>query len=179
MRHLRRAIERELVARCVRDGEHRSRLDRAADQAVIDEVEPRDVRGLLHRLADGSFVAPRPAKADIAGRGLMQLRRVSRFGDAGIDHSRQGRIVDVEEFSGIERLLARLADDDGDRLADMAHALARKRPARRLRHRLAIGAADRPQRAHRTDMIGGHVGATEDGDDARRGRRPRRVDLAD
>ena len=94
MRHLRRAIERELVARCIRDGQHRSRLDRAADQAVIDEVEPRDVRGLLHRLADGSFVAPRPAKADIAGRGLMQLRRVSRFGDAGIDQSRQGRIVD-------------------------------------------------------------------------------------
>jgi hypothetical protein len=28
-------------------------------------------------------------------------------------------------------------------------------------------------------MIGGHVGATEDGDDARRGRRPRRIDLAD
>ena len=55
--------------------------------------------------------------------------------------------------------------------ADMAHALARKRPARRLRHRLAVGAADRPQRRHRTDMVGGHVGAGEDGDDARRGRR--------
>ena len=28
-------------------------------------------------------------------------------------------------------------------------------------------------------MVGGHVGAGEDGDDAGRGRRPRRVDLAD
>jgi hypothetical protein len=132
----------------------------------------------VHCLADGGRVAARPVKTDIAGRRVVQLLRLRRYGAAGIDDSRQGRIIDVEKLGGIERLLARPPNYDGDRLADVADALARECPTRRLRHRFAIGAADRPQCAHRTDTVGGHVGAAENGDHARRGRCLRSIDVA-
>jgi hypothetical protein len=170
MRHLRRAVERELVARSVRHCQHRARLDGAADEAVVDEIKPRHMRRLLRRLADRGFVAARPAKADIARRGFMQLLRPRRGGGAGIDRRRQQRIVDIEQLGGIERLLARLANNDRNRLANMTHALARQRPAWRLCHRRAVGASDRPQRAHRADMIASHVGAAENRDHAGRRR---------
>jgi hypothetical protein len=76
-------------------------------------------------------------------------------------------------------MFARLRDHRGNGLADVAHALARQRPTRRFRHSAAIARADRPERAHRADLIGGHVTAGENGDDARRSAGPRSVNVAD
>ena len=70
-------------------------------------------------------------------------------------------------------------DHRDHRLAHMAHRAARERIARRLRHLAAVTRADDPERPHRQDAVGRHVGAGEDGDDAGRGGRRRRVDLAD
>ena len=60
MRHLRRAIKRELAGAAV--GQHRTRLDRSADQPVVDEVEPHDMRRAVERLA-----APRPHRRAQSG----------------------------------------------------------------------------------------------------------------
>ena len=56
----------------------------------------------------------------------------------------------------------------------MAHRAARQRKARRLGHRRAVARADRPQRPHRADAVGRHVGAGEHGDDAGQRLRPPR-----
>ncbi len=45
VRDLGRDIKRELVASRIANRQHRARFERRADQAVVDEVEPRNVRG--------------------------------------------------------------------------------------------------------------------------------------
>jgi hypothetical protein len=66
MRRLRRAVERKLLALRINDADNRARLDRRADQAVVDEIDCDHVRGRSQRRAHGGFVAARPAKADVA-----------------------------------------------------------------------------------------------------------------
>ena len=59
-------------------GQHRARLDRGADQPVVDEVELDHMGRAVERLAHRGLVAAREAEADVAGRRVVQLRRVLR-----------------------------------------------------------------------------------------------------
>ena len=70
MGHLRRDMERELFAPDLRRRHHRARLERGADQTIVDELEARDMRRDLHRLAHRRLVPARPAEADV-GRGTV------------------------------------------------------------------------------------------------------------
>ena len=79
VRRLRRAIEREPVGHRVDRGDRGARLDRRADQPVVDEVDRDDMRRRLERRAYRRFVAARRAKADVAGRFRVQLRRAGRL----------------------------------------------------------------------------------------------------
>ena len=150
VRHLGRAVERELVARRIDGRDRGARLDRRPDQAVVDEIDARHMGGGLQRLLHRRFVAARPAEADIAGRIVVELRRARLDRRARIDHDRQRRIGDLDRLGGVERLRARFGDDGGDRLADMADRVARERTARRLGHRPAVARADDPERPHGT-----------------------------
>ena len=123
--------------------------------------------GAVERLAHGGFIAPREAKADVARRGVMQLRRVLCHRRAAIDDDRQRLVVHLREDQRRPAPAAAcLGNDRGNGFADMPHRAARQRPARRLGHRLAIRALDGPKRRHGTDLVGGHIGAGEHGDDA-------------
>jgi hypothetical protein len=73
----------------------------------------------------------------------------------------------LHQFGGIACLSQCFGKDDSYRLADMAHPVARQGPARRFRHRRAVGRGDGPQRRHWSDIVGRHVRASEYGGDAR------------
>ena len=122
------------------------------------------VRGLCKHLF-WIAVAEAAFAGEIAVQAFMQhrLRRIERR--ERIDHRRQRLVVDLDQ---VERVLGEIAvggDDDRDRLADIAHAADRDRPAfdRRL---------DPDRKACRQR---GYLVAGDDGDDARRG--ARRVDI--
>jgi hypothetical protein len=179
MGRLRGGIEREAVGARIDRGDHRARLDRATDQAIVDEIERDLVRSGLERLAHRGLVAARPAEADIAGRGLVQLRRAWHQRGTHVGHGGQRLVVDTDQLGRILGLRQSLGDDDRDRLAVVAHGLARERVARRLHHRRSIAGADDPERPHRRDAVRGHVDTGEDRGDAGRRARRRSVDLAD
>ena len=177
--HLRGRVERERIPVGARERDRRARLDGAAGEPVVVELQFDGVRGLRERTLDRCGVAALPAEAHVARRVGVQLRcadreRIRRRGRRG-----QRLVIDLDELGGVERRAAALRQNDRHRLADVPHALARERPARRLGHRRAVVRADRPQRTHRPDAVRRHVGADEDRDDAGGGRRRTDVDRAD
>jgi hypothetical protein len=76
----------------------------------------------------------------------------------------QDFVIDFDPFRGILRGGQRLGDRDRDRLSDVTHLVARQGKALRLGHRPAVRRRDRPHRPHRTDPVGAHVLAGEEGD---------------
>ena len=134
---------------------------RLLTRSIVDHVG-----GRCERRAHRGFVAARPAKADVAGRGLVQLRRVRRLRGARVGDGGKRLVIDLDALGGVGGLRQRLGDHRHDRLAAMAHGAARQREARRLRHRRAVARAHRPQRPHRRHAVRRHVGAGEHRDHA-------------
>ena len=178
MRYLRGAIERKLAVRAA-VGQNGARLDCRADQAVVDEVETHHMCGGAKGFAHGDFVAAREAEADVAGRGLVKLRRIVAHRGFRIGHRWQRLIINLHEIGSVTRLRQCLGNDGGHRLADVADCPARQRPTRRLRHRLAVGRFDGPKRHHGAEVVGRHIRAGEHGDDTRLTSRWCAIDLAD
>ena len=84
-----------------------------------------------------------------------------------VDHDGQRIVVDLDRLGRQLRLLERVGDDEGDRVADMAHGVEAEE--RMLRH-LLVGAVDLAE----LDLAGqagdvGHVRAGEDEMDPRHG----------
>jgi hypothetical protein len=105
----------------------------------------------------------------------VKERGIGRRRDPDIHNSRPDLIVNTDKIGGIERLSVTFGDDQRHRFAHMPDTIPRQSPPWRLRHRLAACASDCPQRAHRTNAVPFHIGATENGDHACR--RPRRRDI--
>ena len=158
---LRGGVEREPAAVRLGGGDGRARLDRRSHQAVVDEIDRDHVGGRGERRAYRGLVAARPAKADVAGRGLVQLRRLRRLRGACVGDGGKRFVVDLDPLGGIGCLRQRLRDHRHDRFPTVAHRGARQREARRLHHRRAVARAHRPQRPHRRHAVRGHVGADE------------------
>ena len=173
-----RRIEREPAAIRLGGGDGRARLDRRAHQAVVDEIDRDHVGGRCERRAHRGLVAARPAEADIAGRGLVQLRRARRLRGAGVGDGGERLVIDLDALGGIGGLRQRLRDHRHDRFTAMAHRGARQREARRLHHRRAVARANRPQRPHRRHAVRRHVGAGEHSHHAGHGLGGRGVDPA-
>jgi hypothetical protein len=108
----------------------------------------------------------------------MQLRRAFCLRSAHINNRGQRRIVDGDALGAVHRLPARLGNHRGDRLADVAHDIARQRKARRLGHGFAVARLNDPQRPHGPDAVGGHVVSAEHRDDARTSARRGCIDRA-
>ena len=104
---------------------------------------------------------------------LVQQRRAGARRLLRIDDGRQRFVVDGDQRRRVFGLVAVPGDDAGDRLADIAHFVARQRKNRRgviIRH-----ARGRDQRLDRVAQIV----RREHRDDARRGARRRAIDGAD
>src|SRR3954454_19563950 len=66
---------------------------------------------------------------EIGAKPVMQHRERGIERRAWIDDRRQWLIIDLDQFERILREVAAAGNDDPDRLADIAHALDRDRPA--------------------------------------------------
>src|SRR5262245_53684539 len=152
MRRLRRAVERELLALRIDGADDRAWLDRRPDQAVVDAIDRDHVGGGTQRRAHGGFVAARPAKAYVGSGAGMELRRALSLRRARVGDGGERRVVDLEALGRVDGLRKGCGDDGRDRLADVAHRLARARsaPARPWASRRAIArptaAASAPRR---------------------------------
>ena len=108
-----------------------ARLDRRADQAIVDEIDRDLVRGRSQRRAHRGFVAARPAKADIAGcRRRAAAARPGACAARASVTAGSGCVIDLDALGRIRRLRKVSAIDHRHRLADMTHrARARARSA--------------------------------------------------
>ena len=170
-------IERIAVVGAAVRSNRRARLDRVGDQPVVDDVELRDVRGLGEGGVHRRLVAQRPRVALVAGCPVVDLRRTGLQRVDAIDHCGKLVVIDDDELGGILRLVRRLGDDEGDRIAHVADLALREHRVRRLVHRLAVGARDEPAAGQSVDA--GEIVGSEDGHDPGGRLRLARVDLAD
>ena len=128
-----------------------ARLHRGDNQALIDDGDARDMRGLgesvAHRFLARGRIGGRagPVDGDIAGHVVMHLRRAGFHRVAHIGDRRQRVILDIDQLRAVERREFALRDHGNDRLADMRHALARER--RPVRHAPAACRLSRPEPA--------------------------------
>ena len=176
MRVLARRVEREGILALVPFADRRAGLHRIGNEAIVDEVDLRDVLRRREGRVGRGLVAEMPVvdcvvRRDIVNDGSRRLR----FRE--IDDRRQDFVVDLDQFRRILRLRQGVGDDDGDMVAHIAHFALRKRRMRTRLHRRSVLGHDHPAADQPADA--GDVVAREDIDHTRRRLRGRRVDAAD
>ena len=83
----------------------------------------------------GALVAPLEAVGEVSGDLVPQARCRGRKGGSTVNHGGERAVGDLDALRRIEGGTLALGDDEGDRVADMAHALACQRVARRGQQR--------------------------------------------
>ena len=148
-----------------------ARLDRHHDDAVVHHLDGDDMGGVLHRLRHGIVVALLEMEGEIARRLVPERRRAVRKSRHAVDDGRQRLVVDLDQLGRLARRLDAVGDDEGHRIADMAHAAIGQRRPRRHDQRL-----HRRQAGQGTESVGREIGRGGDEMHAgeRRGRRQRR-----
>ena len=125
MRHLGGAVQFEDVARGVVAADGAARLQRHAAVAADREIELDHCIGAREHGVDVAVALAHDGRLGVAaGRELAGLR-------IGGEQHRQFGDLDVDEVGGILRDVGIGGEHRGDRLADIAHAIARE-------HRLAV-----------------------------------------
>ena len=148
------------------------RVDPRDDVAASDDpVSPGE--GRLGRRA----VAGLEDVADVVGTLVPHRRGAGLGGLRGRGHRRQRLVVDLDEVGRVLGLGAGLGDDERDRVAHVPHAVAGETPMGAGEHRRAVRALALERHGHRAEAV--DVGAGEDGEDAGRAPRRRRVDRAE
>jgi len=165
---LRREPEREDVRRALVRREHRARLERCGDQARCTDARARDDVRVRECFVDARGAAV-PAHEDVVRRLLVQ--RSSRLRVARVDERRELLDLDDNELRGVRCQRRALGDDERDRLAHVAHAVAREH---RMRDRHDVRAA-----RHERERVGVEVGRRQHGTHPPRRERGRRVDPDD
>ncbi len=150
------------------DGNDRARFERGARDAVIDQIALDHMFGAGKRRVHGGLIAALESQYLVARRLRMQLHCARCDRIPHVDHGRQRFPVDFDQFGGVERLVACRGHHHRDRLTNMARDAPRQGPARRVDHLRAVHARQDPQRGHRPDFVGGHVGAGKHRDDTGR-----------
>ncbi len=102
-----------------------------------------------------------------------------RRGGGGAGDERQVGVVDGDELGGLGGGLRALGHDEGDALADVAHAPDRQDGMGRHEHGRAVAPVARHEVGKGAEAVGLGVGAGQDGEDARVRQRGGRVDAED
>ena len=165
MRILRGVPEREIAGAGIVFGDGDARLHGVGNQAIVDDVEPRDVLRAFDRRIHRLGVAEMPLIYRVPGRGLVDRRRALRLGH--VDHRRQHLIVDLDLLGRVFALRGRFGDHHRDRIADIAGLARRDRRMRRHLHRRAVLGMDHPAANEIADLVGREIRAGEHGDHAR------------
>ena len=171
VRVLRGEPEREDVGGGVVRGEDDARLERRRDQPRRPDARPHDGVRPREGAVDVALGAA-PAQEHVVRRLLVQRRRA--LGLARLDERRQLLDLDQDVLRRVRGLLGGVGDDERDRLADVADAVAREH---RVRHRHDLGAVAHHQRERVDEPL--DVGGGEDRPDARHPRRHARVDAGE
>ena len=179
VRVLRRRPQRVVARALVVLRRRGARLHGVGDQAVVDEVELGDVRGLGERGIDIGLHADFPVVDQVARRLGMDLGRalVERLGE--IDVGGLHVVVDLDRLGGVLGLVVAVGHDHGDRVADIAHRIDRHHRMRRRLVRLAVLVLDHPAADQAADLGVDQVLAGEDLDHARHLLGRRGVDALD
>jgi hypothetical protein len=112
-------------------------------------------------------------------RDVVDQRRALLLRRGGIGDGGQHRVIDFHFFRGIARLRQRLADHDGDRIADMAGFAVGEHRMRRHFHRRAVLGMNHPAADQIADLVAGELRAGEHREHARHGGRGFGVDRLD
>ena len=165
---LRADIKRKALA--VIGGERGARLHGGDDEPAVDELQLGDMGGLGEGRFDRFGVAIVIIERHIARHVVVELRCAGlgcgfRRGDG-----RQRFDIDNDRFGGVLGRVHGLGDDEGDRIADIAHLADRQRFAQRLLHRRAVAIVERHDAFERAValQIGGGIDAEHAGHFARR-----------
>ncbi len=95
--------------------------DTVDDEAMLDDVVGGGECGVGRRL-----VAEQLHEADIVGAAIPDARRPWRRCFRGRDDGRERLVVHRDQFAGVERLVVGLCHDEGDVVANPAHAILRQ-----------------------------------------------------
>jgi hypothetical protein len=178
MRVLRGRVKRVGLGARIVVADGRPRLHGVRDEAVVDDLEPRDVLGRPEGGVGRSLVAEVPLEDRVVRGDLVHLRSALQLRPGGIGDGRKHLIVDDDGLGSVLGLRHRFGDDDGDMVADVTDlALGERRVGARL-HRRAVLGMDHPATDQATDLVGGEVLAGEDPDHSRHGPGGGRVDAA-
>ena len=180
MRVLRSGIQRVLVGRGLVVADRDARLHRDRRYPVVLHAQLDDVLGLGEGGVGRLGAAEHQAERGIAHLVVVvDLGRALFRGILDVDHGFERLVFDRDQFGAVARLRFRFRDDERDAVADAAHfvgdqqrqerAVALRR-AEILRHQV---------RGHAGELVGGDVGAGEDGEHAGRRLRLGNVDLLD
>ncbi len=161
MRVLRRIPQCERAHAGIVFADRGARLDGVGHQAIIDDVELGDVLGRLERGIGCFGVAEAPLIDGVVRRDVVDARRALLLRSGGVGDRRQHRVIDFDLLGGVARPRQRLADHDGDRVADMAGFAIGKNGMRRHFHRRAILGVDHPAADQIADLVAGELRAGE------------------
>ncbi len=133
-------VERVALVGGVVVADRAARLHGRGGDAVDDELLLDDVVGLGEGGVGRRLVADQFDEADVVGRVVPHLDGARLGRVFGRGDRRQRLEVDGDQFGGVERLRHRLGDDEGDVIADPAHAVLGEDRIARLDHRRAVAA---------------------------------------
>ena len=124
---LARDMQRVAVRIAIEHADRAARLHRVGDDAMVAEVEPRHMRRFREGARRCGVVTHGPFQDDVARNFLAQ-----QYGAVGQRclrrrYGRHGFVIDVNPFRRVAGLGGRPGDDEGDRLAYMAHPVGRER----------------------------------------------------
>ena len=138
-----------------------------------------DVCGAGKRGVGRLLVALGLDEADVAGAVVPNERHVRLDRIAGRYDRRQRLVIDFDQLGGVDRLIIGVGDDEGDVIANHAHAVFDQRRIARLVAGLAVAALE-PARHGKIAKAGLFVvGAGQHREHARCGLRLGRIDGAD
>ncbi len=179
MRVLAGGVEGVVILAGVVRADGRARLDGIWHQAVVDQVQLRDVVCLGERSVRGSLVAEFPLERGVAAGHVMHLGCTLLLGVAGVNHGWQRLVGNVDGFRGRARLLTGRCDDHGHRVAYMARTPLCQQRVRAGLHRRAVLGMDHPAADQAAEIVLGDVFAGQHRDDTRQLQRGLCVDLLD
>ena len=125
------------VARGVVFGDDAARLHVVGDDAVVDDRDARHPRGRRKRRLGVVALAAGDLEGDVGAEFRPDQRRAGFQRLLHVDHRRQRLVVDLDRLGRGLRRFEIVGDDEGDRIADMAHGVPGEQ---RTRRRLLVGA---------------------------------------
>ena len=144
-----------------------ARLERVGRHPVDDHLVAHDALGPGKERLRGSPV-PDFVGVRLVSRVLFpQGRRTRRERLLRGDHGGQGLVLHFDQLGGVFRLVQSLGHDEGDRLADVAHALLREQRLRGDERGRTVTLLSRHDGSQRSQAPRAHVVARQYGDHAR------------